>query len=312
MSSERYPMKMSLLIIVPVYNEASGLKHFVSEVVSKVGADFDLLLVNDGSQDDSLSQIKSLAQQNERIFYLSFSRNFGHQTALRAGLDQAKGYEKIVMMDADLQHPPEVINEMLAKYQEGYKVVYTKRLKGEEGFLKSMTSRLFYLILNSLMEFKIESGTADFRLVDHTVLKVIQDHHEADLFLRGMMPYLGFKQTCLEYHPHERFAGKTKYTFKKMMRLAISGVTSFSDRPLYFSIYTGLIAILIALLYLSYAISQKISGGSVNGWASTIGAIVFIGGTQLIVLGVLGIYLGKIFFEVKKRPHYFIAEQKLK
>jgi dolichol-phosphate mannosyltransferase len=268
--------------------------------------------VNDGSHDNSLMKIKELTVRDNRVKFIHFSRNFGHQNALRAGLDFAQG-AAVISMDADLQHPPELIPTLIDFWRAGNKIVYTKRKDTSDlSFFKKLTSKMFYKLVNYLSETKLEEGTADFRLLDRTVVEALKNFNENNLFYRGIIPGLGFKQQGVEYIPNERFSGNTKYTFSKMVRFALTGITSSSAKPLYFSIYLGAFLALCSFFYALYAIYVSIfTTEAVAGWTSTIASILFIGGIQLMMLGIVGIYLGKLFSESKKRPNYIIEESNI-
>ncbi|MFM7668116.1 MAG: glycosyltransferase family 2 protein [Bacteroidota bacterium] len=300
-------------IVIPTYCEEGNIFELCEKLqveLSKINIhSYEIIYVNDGSHDNSLLRIKELALKDERVKYIHFSRNFGHQNALRAGLDFAKG-DAVISMDADLQHPPELISTLIVYWKEGNKVVYTKRKETNDlSFLKKLTSKMFYKLVNYLSETKLEEGTADFRLLDRSVVEALKRFNENNLFYRGIIPGLGFKQYGVDYIPNERFSGHTKYTFSKMVRFALTGITSSSAKPLYFSIYLGAFLALCSFIYALYAVYVSIfTTEAVAGWTSTIASILFIGGIQLMMLGIVGIYLGKLFSESKRRPNYIIEE----
>ncbi len=308
--------KPEISIVIPTYCEEGNIVELYEQLqleLSKIDVQsFEIIYVNDGSHDDSLRNIKELTTKDERVKFIHFSRNFGHQNALRAGLDFAKG-DAVISMDADLQHPPELISTLIEHWRAGNKVVYTKRKdKNDLSFFKKLTSKMFYKLVNYLSETKLEEGTADFRLLDRSVVEALKNFNENNLFYRGIIPGLGFKQHGLEYIPNERFSGNTKYTFSKMVRFALTGITSSSAKPLYFSIYLGAFLALCSFFYALYAIYVSIfTTEAVAGWTSTIASILFIGGIQLMMLGIVGIYLGKLFSESKKRPNYIIEESNI-
>ena len=308
--------KPEISIVIPTYCEEGNLGELYEQLqfeLSKIDVQsFEIIYVNDGSHDDSLRNIKELTTKDERVKFIHFSRNFGHQNALRAGLDFAKG-DAVISMDADLQHPPELISTLIEHWRAGNKVVYTKRKDTNDlSFFKKLTSKMFYKLVNYLSETKLEEGTADFRLLDRSVVEALKNFNENNLFYRGIIPGLGFKQHGLEYIPNERFSGNTKYTFSKMVRFALTGITSSSAKPLYFSIYLGAFLALCSFFYALYAIYVSIfTTEAVAGWTSTIASILFIGGIQLMMLGIVGIYLGKLFSESKKRPNYIIEESNI-
>lgn len=308
--------KPEISIVIPTYCEEGNIVELYEQLqleLSKIDVhSFEIIYVNDGSHDDSLRNIKELTTKDERVKFIHFSRNFGHQNALRAGLDFAKG-DAVISMDADLQHPPELISTLIEHWRAGNKVVYTKRKDTNDlSFFKKLTSKMFYKLVNYLSETKLEEGTADFRLLDRSVVEALKNFNENNLFYRGIIPGLGFKQHGLEYIPNERFSGNTKYTFSKMVRFALTGITSSSAKPLYFSIYLGAFLALCSFFYALYAIYVSIfTTEAVAGWTSTIASILFIGGIQLMMLGIVGIYLGKLFSESKKRPNYIIEESNI-
>jgi dolichol-phosphate mannosyltransferase len=308
--------KPEISIVIPTYCEEGNIVELYEQLKRQLSKSeihsFEIIFVNDGSKDNSLEKIKELAIRDERVKYIHFSRNFGHQNALRAGLDFAKG-EAVISMDADLQHPPELIPTLIAFWRAGNKVVYTKRKdKNDLSFFKKLTSKMFYKLVNYLSETKLEEGTADFRLLDRSVVEALKNFNENNLFYRGIIPGLGFRQHGIDYIPNERFSGNTKYTFSKMVRFALTGITSSSAKPLYFSIYLGAFLALCSFFYALYAIYVSIfTTEAVAGWTSTIASILFIGGIQLMMLGIVGIYLGKLFSESKKRPNYIIEESNI-
>jgi glycosyltransferase involved in cell wall biosynthesis len=308
--------KPEISIIIPTYCEEGNIIPLHSKLIFELTqlkiSDFEIIYVNDGSTDKSLDKIKDLVTQDSRVKYIHFSRNFGHQNALRAGLDFATG-NAVISMDADLQHPPELIATLLNHWREGFQVVYTKRKNTSDlSLFKKLTSTLFYKLVNYLSETKLEEGTADFRLLDRSVVEALKKFKENNLFYRGIVPGIGFKQISVEYTPHERFSGKTKYTFSKMVRFALTGITSSSAKPLYFSIYLGVFLAILSFLYAVYAIYISVfTEKAITGWTSLIASILFIGGIQLVMLGIVGIYLGKLFSESKKRPNYIIEESNI-
>ena len=303
-------------IVVPCYNESENIRPLyeaIKEVFAKELPDYDfnLLLVNDGSHDSSLLVLQQLAKEDNRVKYLSFSRNFGHQLAVKAGLDHAFA-PAVISMDADLQHPPALIPTLIRKWEEGAQVVATLRTYPEEiSKKKRKSSQQFYKLLNLLSDIEIKEGSADFRLLDQAVVEVIRHMRENEPFLRGMVPWVGFTQVYVPYTAQARYAGETKYTIKKMFQLALSGVTSFSVKPLYFAVFLGFFFSLLSVLYVHYVIYYFLNGSVISGWASLIMTIVFFGGLQLIILGIIGVYIGKIFTQTKERPAYIIQEKHL-
>lgn len=304
-------------IVVPCYNESGNIS-VLYEAIQKVFSEkslenyaYNLIFVNDGSSDDSLEVLQMLSNEYENVKYISFSRNFGHQLAVKAGLDTAMG-DAVISMDADLQHPPALIPELVKKWEEGNQVVATIREYAPDAANKiKKSSTYFYKILNLISDIEIKDGAADFRLLDKSVISVIRSMDENEPFLRGMIPWAGFRQIYIPYIAQKRHSGETKYTLKKMLHLALAGVTAFSVKPLYFAVYLGFAFSILSILYIPYVIFSFINGTEISGWASLIMTIVFFGGLQLIILGIIGIYIGKIFKQTKNRPNYIIQEIKL-
>jgi polyisoprenyl-phosphate glycosyltransferase len=302
-------------IVLPAFNESGNIVRVCSEidnVFKKLPYSHEIILVADGCTDNTMETIKELIPNNEHIFFIEFSRNFGHQLALKAGLDHAKG-DCVVSMDCDLQHPPELLTELLRRWEEGFEIVYTVRLEDKRlPLAKRISSNLFYKTLNSLSDVELESGSADFRLLDKKVVSVIRNFNENEPFLRGLFKWIGFTQTSVEYTPNSRHFGESKYSVKKMIKFALQGVTSFSIKPLYAATYIGFALSFLSILYIPYVLYAFFTGEEVSGWASTIITIVFFGGLQLIILGIIGIYIGKMFMQVKNRPNYIIRSTNIK
>jgi len=307
-------MDFKVSVIVPVYNEEGCVLSLAERVINILEhySDYELLFVDDGSRDNTLPILKKLHSQNNKINFLSFSRNFGHQNALRAGIQYADG-DCIISIDGDLQQPPELIPDLITKWNEGYDIVYTIRKDGEKTpFMKKITSLLFYKLMNLISDINFENGEADFRLLDKHAATQLNSLNENAIFLRGMVKWLGFEQTGIEYIPEKRNAGKTKYSRKKMFALAISGITSFSIKPLRISTIIGVSIALLSILYGIYALYIKLfTHNTIEGWTSVFFMVTFIGGIQLIIMGIIGEYIGNIFIESKKRPHYIIREDSL-
>lgn len=307
-------MKKLISIIIPVYNEQDNIPIVTNALrclFEPLGYRYNIIFIDDGSSDNSLATLKQQAALYEEVRFISFSRNFGHQAALKAGLDLADG-DAVISMDGDMQHPPELIPLLLEKWSEGYDVVYTVRKEDEKlPFAKRKTSNLFYKLLNGLSDIEIEKGTADFRLLNRNVVNVLRNLQEYDLFFRGLVKWSGFRQLAIEYMPAQRATGVSKYSFKKMMRLALQGFTSFSTKPLYAATYIGFIFSLLSLLYIPYALYSYFFGSAISGWTSVIVTISFFGGLQLMILGIIGIYLGKLFMQSKQRPVYIVKESNL-
>lgn len=311
-------MKKNISIVIPSYNEASNIDKLLAslnETINTLPYSFKIIFVDDGSKDETVSKLKEIASQQDNVYYVELSRNFGHQNALKAGIDLAKSNsDAIISMDGDLQHPPQLIPELLAKWEEGYDVVYTIREEDASlSYFKNKSSKMFYGLMNQLSEVKFEPGTADFRLIDQKVAEIFSDFTENELFIRGLINWVGFNQYAINYKPHARFSGESKYTLTKMIRFAIQGITSFSTRPLYLAIFLGMglsaFAILFFLVYVFYSLYF---GHVISGWASVITTIVFFGGLNLIVLGIIGMYIGKLFMQSKGRPNYLIKNTNYK
>ena len=299
-------------IILPIYNEQDGLASFMQSLeneLTKLKEDVEVIFINDGSIDDSLVLIKNYCDSNNRYKYLDLSRNFGHQIAVTAGIDHALG-DKIVLMDADGQDPPSVIPEMLAKMEEGYDVVYAKRVKRqEESFLKKMTASFFYKLLNKITSIEIPVDTGDFRIMNRKIVEGLKKMPEKQRYLRGQIAWLGYKQTSVSYERHGRNAGTTGYTYRKMIHLALDAITSFSNLPLRLATISGFVCALIGFLLILYTLySRFILQVYEPGWSSLMITIVFLGGIQLMGIGIIGEYISRINDNVKNRPLYLIAE----
>ncbi|MFM7018646.1 glycosyltransferase family 2 protein [Flavobacterium sp.] len=305
-------MKKNITIVIPSYNEESNIEKLLeslNEVIASLDYNFKILFVDDGSRDGTIRKLKSLAREQQNLFYIELSRNFGHQNALKAGIDYAKlNSDAVISMDGDLQHPPALLPELIAKWEEGYDVVYTVRAETESlSYFKNKTSKWFYSLMNKLSEIKFEPGTADFRLIDKRVAEVFSDFTENELFIRGIINWVGFSQYAVDYMPQDRYSGKSKYTLSKMIRFAIQGITSFSTRPLYFAVFLGLGLSIFSIIFFSIYVGYSLYfGHPISGWASVITAIVFFGCLNLIILGIIGIYIGKLFMQSKGRPNYLI------
>ena len=301
-------------IVIPAYNEEGNLMPVyqrIKSVFEKMqGYGFEIIFVNDGSRDNTQSRLEEMALDFPEIKYIEFSRNFGHQPAVKAGVDYADG-NVIISMDGDLQHPPELIPQMVKKWEQGYDIVYTIRSYPKEiSYFKRKTSDLFYRFLSQISDVDLTNGGgSDFRLIDASVAHVMKNLKEDDLFLRGLTSWMGFKQTGIEFVAGERFSGQSSYDLKKMLKFAFTGITSFSVKPLYLATYLGFIFSSLSLLYIPYILYAFLTKTEISGWASLIMTIVFFGGVQLIILGILGIYLGKIFKQVKGRPNYIIRSK---
>jgi glycosyltransferase involved in cell wall biosynthesis len=302
---------MDISIVVPIFNEEKNINILYTElykVLSTNGYQFEIIFVDDGSKDQSIEVIRGLSQQFNSVKCISLSRNFGHQIALTAGLHAAKG-EVVITMDGDLQHPPSVIIEMLSKYDEGYDIVNTIRISNKsESAFKRITSKGFYKVLNFLSDVHIESASSDFRLMNRKTVNAFLTIDEKDRFTRGLVSWLGYKQAFLPYLADKRYAGSTKFSLKKMIHFAFDGITSFSSKPLRISFYVGVVISFTSLLYALYAISSFFEGKNVPGWTSILISVLFIGGIQLISIGIVGEYLARVYNQSKNRPLYLINE----
>lgn len=306
----------TISIVIPCFNEEGNIDELFKRIASqmkKINAhSFEVIFIDDGSTDHTLHKVKSLAAEHSGIRYISFSRNFGHQNALKAGFDHAGG-EAVISMDADLQHPPELIGDLISYWKEGFRVIHTKRLDSKnQSRFKRLLSRFYYRTLNSLMDTKVEPGTADFRLLDQRVIMELRNLQENYLFYRAMIPWMGFRQKTIEYIPEKRFSGKSKYSFRLSSEFALTGITSFSIKPLRISTLIGILLASFSVVYAVYALYIYLfTDKDVKGWTSVIVSILFIGALQLIMLGIIGEYIGKLFQESKKRPNYIIDDSNI-
>jgi len=304
--------KQLLSIVVPAFNEVAvleafyqRLRHVLDELASY---SYEIIFVNDGSTDETHQKLLHLAHVDPHVRVIKFSKNFGHQIAITAGIDFAQG-DAVVVIDADLQDPPEVIAQFVEKWQEGYDIIYGIREKRDgETWMKLLTAALFYRVLRKMANLDIPPDTGDFRLMSRRAVMHFKRFKERDRFVRGLVSWLGFKQTGITYIRDRRHAGETKYPYSKMFRFALDGITSFSIVPLKMATWLGYGSSLIALLYALSVFIQKALGYTVQGWATIMVGMLFLGGVQLICTGILGEYLGRIFNEIKQRPLYIIEE----
>jgi dolichol-phosphate mannosyltransferase len=299
-------------IVAPCYNEAATLPEFyrrVSETMQVLEETWELVLVDDGSQDDTAAILRSLASQDPHIRPVIFARNFGHQLAVTAGLDYSRG-RAVVIIDSDLQDPPEVIPELISQWRDGYEVVYAVRTEREgETWFKLFTASLFYRLIYRITDVNIPLDTGDFRLLDRKVVDVINKMRERHRFLRGMSVWVGFSQTGVPYKRAARFAGETKYPLKKMVKFAGDAITGFSYLPLQMATYLGFIAAGVSILAIPVVVAARMAGSQAFfGQATTLIAVLFLGGVQLISLGILGEYIGRIYDEARGRPLYIVRE----
>jgi dolichol-phosphate mannosyltransferase len=300
----------SLSVVVPVYNESAGIRTFHERTTRELdglpGARWELVYVDDGSADDSFAQLAGFAASDSRVRVVKLSRNFGHQVAITAGLDRAQG-DCAVVIDADLQDPPEVIGRMVEKWREGFDVVYGVRSKRKgESALKLLTASLFYRLLDRITGIPIPVDVGDFRLMSRRALTQLNQLREKDRFVRGLVSWIGFPQAGVTYERDERVAGETKYPYRKMAKFALDGITAFSTAPLKLAMWLGYATSALAFLYLASVFVQRALGITVQGWATIMVAMLFLGGVQLICLGIIGEYLGRVFNEIKPRPIYVV------
>lgn len=301
-------------VVVPVFNEEGNVEELArraQRIMLGIDGqpDFELIFVNDGSRDGTLAALRRIAREIPQIVIVNLSRNFGHQLAATAGLDTARG-DAVILMDGDLQDPPELIVDFIAKWREGYDVVYAvRRSRAGESWFKTVTARLFYRTVRRLTKVNIPLDTGDFRLMSRRVVDALKQTPEKHRFLRGLVSWVGYNQVGIEYDRDARFSGTTKYPLSKMLRFAIDGVTSFSDVPLRLASLFGFVISGLAFVVAIIEIAIKLfTGYNLPGYTSTIFAILFLGGVQLIGIGILGEYVGRIYEEIKGRPLYLIAE----
>jgi polyisoprenyl-phosphate glycosyltransferase len=298
-------------IVVPVHDEEETLRelhHRLTSVLAELDGSAEIIFVDDGSRDRTFDVIVELQQTDDRVKVARFSRNFGHQVAISAGLDLAAG-DAVVVMDADLQHPPETIQEFAARWREGYEVVYgVMAERSSEGWLKQATAKWFYRLLGRMSDIDVPEAAGDFRLVDRKVLDAFKAMREQNRYIRGMFSWLGFRQIGVPYVCPPRFAGTSKYTFRKMVRFARDGILSFSNAPLRLMLKVGVVVSALAVASGIAAIIAKLTGHGVPGYASIVVSVSFLGGVQLLVLGVMGEYIARIHDEVRGRPLYVLAE----
>jgi glycosyltransferase involved in cell wall biosynthesis len=306
-------MKVILSIIVPFFNEEKGIKEFHNNLLESLNwiEKYEIIFINDGSTDHTLQLIKEMAE-SDNLKYLSFSRNFGHQSAITAGINYAEG-DYIIIMDGDGQDPPELLRDLYEKAIDGYDVVYAKRRKRKgESFFKKATATIFYRLLKKLTSVEIPVDTGDFRIISRRIKLEFEKMNETNKFIRGMVSWVGYKQTYIEYDRAERKIGETKFGFSKMFNFAVDGLTSFSTVPLKLILYLGVITSVISFLLIIIALLTFLFGQTVRGWTSMQISILFFSGIQLFSLGLIGQYLGRIFDEVRKRPYYIVEESNIK
>lgn len=302
-------MKKKVSIVVCCYNEQLNIPVVVQAIHSSMDTTnyrYEIILVNDGSSDDSQVVIENLCKTDDKLYFIELSRNFGHQNALKAGLNFATG-DCIISMDGDMQHPPRLLPQLIEKWEEGYDIVYTRRSEDKTlSKKKRFTSKYYYKTINFVSNIKLEEGVADFRLMSRQSAKILANIKGSDLFIRGIVNWMGFKQYPIDYYPEKRFSGETKYTFKKMLTLAVNGILSFSTKPLHIALYLGLIISGLSILFIPYAITSLVTGHVMAGWTSLILTVSLLGGIQLFILGFIGLYIGRIFAITKDFPAYIV------
>ena len=305
---------IQLSVVVPLFNEEDNVNALfdrIQKVLGEMDLTTELIFVNDGSKDKTLAKVFIIAQEHKWVKYIDFSRNFGHQLAIFAGIERANG-NYIVVMDGDGQDPPECIPELYEKALSGYEVVYAKRRKRKgENFMKKFTAKVFYRILARITQIEIPVDTGDFRIIHRKIRDILVTMPEQHKYIRGQISWIGFNQTFMEYDRDERMHGETKFTYKKMMRFALDGISSFSTWPLRVATITGFVVSGASFLLIMYSLYQKFFGYTERGWTSMQISILFLGGIQLIGIGILGEYLGRVSDNVKNRPHYIIRNTNL-
>ncbi|WP_108307508.1 glycosyltransferase family 2 protein [Metalysinibacillus jejuensis] len=303
---------MKLSIIVPCYNEEQTLQNFFDAINAQMCSntiDYEIIFINDGSKDNSLNIMKQLATDYTYVRYISFSRNFGKEAGMLAGISYAQG-DNVIIMDADLQHPPHLIPEMLQLANDGFDQVIAKRNRTGEGVLRTGLTRIYYKVINSLVDVKLVDGVGDFRLLSRKAVDSLLKLKEYNRFSKGLFSWIGFNEAVIEYDNVTRQDGNSKWSFKSLINYGIDGVISFNNKPLRLAIYLGLLVTLVDVLYVIYMfIRITLYGIDVPGYFTTIAAILLIGGLQLFFMGVIGEYIGRIYYEVKQRPHYIISEK---
>ncbi len=310
-------MKKIVSYVFPIYNEEGNIPLLYETVTSLIkergkNYDFEIVFVNDGSRDNSLQLLQDLQKRDDRVVVINFARNFGHQIAVTAGIDHAKG-DAIIIMDSDMQDPPLVSFDLIDKWKEGFDVVYAQRRTRKDTYFKKLTAHWYYIVLKKLANIDIPRNTGDFRLIDRRVADALAQFKEHNRFLRGLVSYVGFKQVAVQFDRDERHAGETGYPLKKMVQFASDGIFGFSSTPLMLISRVGFFISGLSFLGIIYALIVKFSShNTVPGWTFTVIAILFIGGIQLIMLGILGNYIGRIYTETQQRPLYFIESIKRK
>lgn len=306
-------MKKLISYIFPIYNESGNIELLYSTMSALLKKhsqyDYEMIFVNDGSKDDSIDKLITIQDKDKRVIVIDFARNFGHQVAVTAGLDEAKG-DAVIIMDSDMQDPPQVSFELVSKWEEGYEVVYAQRRTRKDTLFKKVTANMFYRTLHRIADIDIPRNTGDFRLIDRVVVDELRKFKEHNRFLRGMVSYVGFNQVAVQFDRDERHSGKTGYPLSKMLKFAADGILSFSTAPLKFISNIGICIAILAFLGIIYAVAMRIffPAITIEGWTFIVISILFIGGVQLIMLGILGSYIGRIYTEAQDRPLYMIRK----
>lgn len=300
-----------ITVVIPVYNEAANiplLHRELSATLTPQPYQFEFIFVDDGSRDNSLDVIRQLAREDNRVFYVELSRNFGQQYALKAGMDISRG-DCVISMDCDLQHPPEVVVRLIEKWEEGFDVVYTTRHYDRKlPLIKRKTSTMFYSVLNSLSDIDLDQGTADFRLMDRRVVNALTRMNESSLFLRGLVKWSGFKQVGIEYQARDRQHGESKYGFSKMFNFGIQGILSFSTKPLVLIMYAGISTLILSVLVAVGLLTYYLSGNDVSSTVVILTGVMFFVSLQIAIIGIVCLYLAKLVTETRHRPLYFIRD----
>lgn len=306
--------QIQLSVIVPLFNEQDNIGALFQRIqksLANLQLNHEIIFINDGSKDNTLALVIQLSQEFPEVHYIDFSRNFGHQLAISAGIEHARG-EYLVIMDGDGQDPPEFIPELYHKANEGFEVVYAKRRKRDgENFMKKLTAKAFYRILAKITNIEIPVDTGDFRIIHRKIRNILVQMPEQHKYIRGQIAWIGFNQTYLEYDRQERMSGETKFTYRKMMRFALDGISSFSTWPLKVATLSGFAVSFLAFALIIYSLYQKFFGYTEKGWTSMHISILFLGGIQLIGIGILGEYLGRVSENVKNRPHYIVRDSNI-
>lgn len=304
---------MKLSVVIPFYNEENMIQKMYDELVKEINqitkAEFEIIFINDGSKDRTFERMLAIAAGDSRVKYISFSRNFGKEAGTIAGLEYATG-EAVILMDGDLQHPPAMLPKMIEAYEQGYDVVSARRTRTGEKRHRTFLAKHFYKLANKMMDIELMDGVSEFRLFSRKVVNAIISMQEYNRFSKGIFAWIGFNEKVIEYENQVRTVGETKYSLKFSLNYAIQGILSFNDKPLRMCINFGLFCLLISLVYVLWTFIQYlvVPDSLVSGYFTTIFSVVLFGGIQLISIGVLGEYIGKIYYEVKKRPHYLVDQ----